>query len=241
MSLPVTTLWLAAMGLSAGWFATSASAAEQKVERFKSGGRMVQIETFPAKNADAPSVLVLHGSTGVEFGNRFIAEIARSFAGQGFNTHLLHYFERTGARYADDATIRTSFPEWLDAINDAVGFIQKIHPRVKIGIFGYSLGGYLAIAHAARDSRISAVVELAGGIDEASAALTKGFPPTLILHADRDTRVPISEGRKLEAALKKRGADVELHVYEGEDHLLQPTSYLDVLKRGAAFFRRHLR
>ena len=67
------------------------------LETFESGGKEIRIETFTdTAFRDAPSIIVLHGATGVEFANRFIANLAQSFAGQGFVVHLVHYFRPHG-------------------------------------------------------------------------------------------------------------------------------------------------
>jgi dipeptidyl aminopeptidase/acylaminoacyl peptidase len=43
-------------------------------------------------------------------------------------------------------------------------------------------------------------------------------PPMLIVHGDADRIVPIEHARVLEAALKKAGVPVELHVVKGGRH-----------------------
>src|SRR5215210_5203025 len=132
-------------------------------ETFLSGGRKIGVETFrPADAERSPAILVLHGSGGMDFGNAYVRQLAQLLAANGFATFLVHYFDRTGTSYAGDATIRKNFGTWLDTINDAVSFLSQ-QPHVdqgKIGVFGYSLGGYFALAQAARDPRIQAVVEL---------------------------------------------------------------------------------
>lgn len=212
-------------------------------DQFVSAGKAVRVETFrPADGGTAaPSVIVLHGSTGVAFANRFIAGVADQFAQQGFVVHLVHYFDSTSTSYADDATIARSSKTWLQAVSDAVEWVAEQRPKAKIGIFGYSLGGYLGAAESIADSRISAAVILAGGLDEGSSTAVKHAPPMLILHGGNDSRVPLSEARRLEAALIKAGRTPEFHVYPGEDHILSMPSYADVVRRGAEFFRRKLK
>lgn len=214
---------------------------QRSLDRFESGGRQIRMETFtPAQSEGAPSIIVLHGATGVEFANRFIAGLAQQFASQGFVVHLVHYFDRTGATYASDAVIKQSSGEWLKAVHDAVLHVHAQRPGARIGIFGYSLGGYLAAAESATGGQTGAAVVLAGGIDDASADKRHHTVPTLILHGDADTRVPPGEARKLEASLKKAGGSPELHLYPGEGHIMDLPSYADVVMRGTAFFHKHL-
>jgi carboxymethylenebutenolidase len=211
-------------------------------DRFTSGGKDIRLESYTPENAssDSPAILVLHGSTGVEFANRFIAGIAEQFAAQGFTVHLLHYFDRTGTTYANDVTIRATFEEWRATVNDAVMYLKAQNPGTPLGIFGYSLGGYLAAATGVRNKDVSAVVVLAGGLDELTAKLVKRSAPVLILHGDSDERVPVTEARQLEASLKKAGASPQLHIYPGEGHVMQIGTYVDVVSRGTTFFREKL-
>ena len=220
-------------------FASKALAAEGRTDHFLSGGKRIAVEVFPAPRADAPCVLVLHGASGLAAGNRYLAQVAGGFAARGFHTYLAHYFDRPGTAYAGDAAIRASFPAWRDTVRDAVAWVRREGPDSRVGIFGYSLGAYLAVATAAQDAGVSAVVELAGGLAEGTAP--DRLPPTLVLHGDRDSRVPFTEAGRLKAALERAGRVHEMHVYPGEGHILALPSYLDVVQRGAAFFGRHLR
>ena len=232
---------LALAGLSAPLLSSvQAATVTYSVEQFTSGGKEVRLESYTPDIKDAPSVLVLHGSTGVDFANRFIAGIAEQFARQGFAVHLLHYFDRTGTTYANDGTIRQRFEDWRGTVDDAVKHLRQKNPDVPVGIFGYSLGGYLAAAEGIRNKDIAAMVILAGGLDELTAKQVKRAAPSLILHGDKDTRVPVTEARRLEASLKKAGASTEVHLYPGEGHILQWGTYLDVVRRGTEFFRERM-
>lgn len=212
------------------------------LESFESGGKKIRVETFAdTAKGDVPSLIVLHGATGVEFANRFIAGIAENFAAQGFTVHLVHYFDRTGEHYADDATIKRSSNAWIQTVDDAVKFIRGKHPRALIGIFGYSLGGYLAAAETVSHKDVRAAVILSGGLDENSARAIRNPAPMLILHGEADSRVPVKEARQLESALKGAGAAPDLHIYPGEGHVFTLATYADVVRRGAEFFHRHLR
>jgi dipeptidyl aminopeptidase/acylaminoacyl peptidase len=154
--------------------------------------------------------------------------------------HLVHYFDRTGTHYANDELIRHSAGDWLKTIDDTVSFVRRKRPGAAIGIFGYSLGGYLAAAEVVSNDQIAAAVILSGGIDEASARNARHTAPVLILHGGADTRVPVDEAHRLEALLKEAGAAPEVCIYPGEGHLLKLPTYVDVVRRGTEFFRARL-
>lgn len=212
-------------------------------ETFLSGGKEIRVENFTPKGRSAenlPSIVVLHGAPGVAFANQFIAGLAQQFAEEGFVVHLVHYFDRTGTRYADDAAITRSSALWLGTVKDTVAWVHKERPKAKIGIFGYSLGGYLAAAEGVSDPQVSAAVILSGGLDDGSKKGLKYAPPMLILHGGQDTRVPVSEAHRLERALQKAGGQPEFHLYPDEEHIMSMMTYADVVQRGTVFFQQHL-
>jgi dipeptidyl aminopeptidase/acylaminoacyl peptidase len=65
--------------------------------------------------------------------------------------------------------------------------------------------------------------------------------PTLILHGQMDTRVPIGQAQELYMGLKKNEVPVELVFYPREPHgLLEPRHALDKIKREYGFFSKYV-
>ena len=65
--------------------------------------------------------------------------------------------------------------------------------------------------------------------------------PTLILHGQQDTRVPIGQAQELYMGLKKNGIPVELVFFPREPHgLLEPRHALDKIVREYNFFAKHV-
>jgi acetyl esterase/lipase len=78
---------------------------------------------------------------------------------------------------------------------------------------------------AARDLDSAVVRLLPAGADAAAARRAsplayarKDFPPTLLLHGNRDELVPDAASRRMYDALAQAGATVELHVFAGAPH-----------------------
>jgi dienelactone hydrolase len=210
---------------------------------FVSGGRKIGVEGFEPQGAEkSPAIIVLHGAGGIGYGNGHIRELASAFAANGFATYLVHYFDRTGHSWVSDDAIRAHFEAWVATISDAVSFVRQrpgIDPG-RIATFGFSLGGYLAVAHAASDPRVRAVIELAGGIDPSHAARARRFPPMLILHGEEDRRVRVERARELESLLKKLETPHQVQLYPREGHVFSPLAALDALARGLAFLKEFL-
>lgn len=211
---------------------------------FVSGGKTISVQLFqPAKaGAPMPAILVLHGAGGLDAGNHYVRQLAAGVAVSGYATFLVEYFHRTGTTYASEQEIHAHFFDWVETIKDAANFASTypgIDPK-RIGTFGYSLGGYLAVAHAAMDSRIRAVVELAGGIDGKIAKTVKRLPPTLIIHGEQDQRVPFARAGELETLLKKLKAPVETIFFPNENHIFSPAAAIASLQRSLEFFNEQM-
>jgi dienelactone hydrolase len=236
---------------------------------FLSAGKPVTVERFePAGQGPCPALLLLHGLDGPGPVYRFLA---RRLAGGGFVVFLVHYFDRTQTRKeslpalakqfracldrarADSKElqpVRATFESWHAAVGDAVGHVRR-QPRVdpkRVGLIGLSMGGFLAIAAAARaELRIACVVELFGGLPPGHEAGLRQMPPTLIIHGDRDTTVPVQEARSLCRRLRALERTCEIHICPGVEHGIEPTagwlglrSALKAEQCTMAFLARHL-
>jgi len=71
--------------------------------------------------------------------------------------------------------------------------------------------------------------------------IKKARTPTLILHGQVDTRVPVGQAQELYMGLKKNDVPVELVFFPREPHgLLEPRHQLDKLKRELDFFAKYV-
>jgi dienelactone hydrolase len=225
-------------------FAQSTSAFHPSTGVFDSSGEKITVEIYRPEAAEKlPGVLLLHGAGGMFMDGPAIRRFARALAQNGFEAVVVHYFERTGTVFARNPTIHKNFDVWRATVNDAVDYVASL-PEVNgraIGFFGYSLGAYLSLAQAAHDPRVQAVAELAGAIDKEHAGLVKHLPPILILHGERDARIPVENAFCLEKILQRLGARHEMKIYRGEGHVLSAASQANAAARTVRFFQQHLR
>jgi dipeptidyl aminopeptidase/acylaminoacyl peptidase len=229
------------LSMQSSSFAQNTGAVHESKTSFESGGEKIAVEIYaPETTANRAGVLVLHGAGGMFMDGPAIRRFARALAENGFESFVVHYFERTGNFFARDAAIHKDFNTWRATVNDAVDFVAARPEVKKIGCFGYSLGAYLSLAQAAHDPRIGAVVELAGAIDKEHAGLVTRLPPILILHGEQDRRVPSENAFRLEKLLQRLGVPHEKKIYPGEGHLLSTASQRDAASRAVRFFQQHL-
>jgi len=195
----------------------------------------------PQRTGSFPALLVVHGSSGP--GSSFVGGYAQQLANLGYVVFFIHYFDATGTGYASLSSIRTHFVTWITTLADAISFAER-HPKVdssRIGLLGVSLGGYLSLSLASKDSRVSAVASLMGGMPPEVIAETRRMPPTLLLHGDADSMVPVSEAYAVEALLKQLGTKHELKVYAGQGHSFHGMAQMDALTRTLRFLNRYLK
>lgn len=220
--------------------AFSASSNCLNMPHFVSGDKPIQLDHYPPNgSAPAPAVLLLHGSGGPLRG---LDPFARQAAGFGVHVFALHYFQRTGHSWVYPSQIEENFLDWLRTAESAVTYISKqpgVDPQ-RIGMLGFSLGGYLAVSLATQDRRIAAVAELFGGLPANFAKDAAQLPPVLILHGGSDTIVPVTEAYELEQLLKANNIPYEMKIYADQGHHFNGLVQLDAVQRVAGFFRKHL-
>jgi dienelactone hydrolase len=208
---------------------------------FESGAQQIVMDVFGADSrVQRPAILVLHGSGGMW--NPMYHTYAEQFARFGFAVFVPHYFARTATTWADDATIHRHFREWLDVCTGALDVVSQ-HPGVdteRVGVLGFSLGGFLSLALAAQDERVKAVVEFFGGMPEELANGCKRMPPVLILHGDADERVPVRWAHEVEQLLQRCGTEHEMKIYRGAGHIFNMPTMLDAGQRTVRFLRKYL-
>lgn len=210
-----------------------------------SEGHEIRATVFePAVNGRRPAILVLHGAGGMMFDGAEMRRMSRHLAGEGNTVYLLHYFNRTGTPFAvRGATMERHFGTWRRTVLDAIEHIHATQPgRAPVGIFGYSLGGFLALFAASDNPRVGAVVEHAGGVWKDKLDRLGKLPPVLMIHGERDDRVPFDRyAAPAVPELRKRSPRVETRFFPTEGHRFTPAAMKTVREDTAAFFARSLR
>jgi carboxymethylenebutenolidase len=240
----------AALALTVVWTVSLAVADEpgeivESDATFKSRGKDVIVDVFaPSAPGKHPAVIVLHGRNGVGEGKRSGShEAARELARSGYVALVPHYFGRNVPDPKNGRKNARSHAIWTRTVIDTVTFATRrddVNPR-QIGLIGFSNGSWVALSTAARDRRVSAVVENYGGYPGWDEINPARLPPVLILHGDADRVVPVNESDKLEAVLKEAGVPYEMHIYPGADHGFRGADRADALKRTLEFLATHVK
>lgn len=209
----------------------------------QSDGQRIRIDKYATtRSGKHPAVLVLHGAGGTLLDGPEMRRVARQLAEAGNTVYLVHYFNRTGTIVALDAGMQKNFPAWLATVRDCIKFAQRDSTNPSpVGIYGYSLGGFLALAAASDNPSVGAVVEHAGGIWNGEAERIKHMPPVLVVHGEGDRRVPFEKyAQPLVAVLRERGATPKVRFFPEEGHVFPAVAMLRVREEATKFFRQHL-
>jgi carboxymethylenebutenolidase len=207
----------------------------ETTDTLRGSGRPMRVERFEPPDA-AAAAIILHGADGLLRRGPTYRALAHDLVRRGFRVFLPHYFECTGTAGHALTAQPADAVGWLAA----VGEVADRARGVPVGLVGFSLGGYLAVAAAGQDERVGAVVECFGGLPDFAVGEFARMPPVLILHGEADPVVPVSEAHRLAAWLAARGTPHQLHVYAGLGHSFVGPSATDALRRTAAFLTRHL-
>ncbi len=186
-----------------------------------------------------PAVILLHGVEGAARYRSAHYRTARGLADQGYAVFFVHYFDGVG--YDDlwrlredgeldiekiDAACRRDAARWARVVTESLNAIASRSDvdRSRIALDGNSLGGFVALAAAAaalQDDRVAdprAVIVNWGALFE-TTKLARGFPPTLFVHGEKDTIVPLQSARRAADAVRAVESEATLFVVPDAHHV----------------------
>jgi dienelactone hydrolase len=208
-----------------------------------SGGKRIQVDYYKSSIAGPhPSVIVLHGAGGTLFDGPEMRRVSGQLAAAGNDVYFVHYFNRTGTWFGRDAGMQKNFSTWLQTVKDAIRWVRsRPGHTAPIGLYGYSLGGFLALAAGSDNSDVGAIIEQAGGIWNGQERLIGRMPPVLLVHGSKDQRVPFDKyARPLMDLLTRRGIRFKTHLFPDEGHVFTQSASGEVRTDAVRFFAQHL-
>jgi carboxymethylenebutenolidase len=159
-------------------------------------------------------IVVLHGSRGIELKPRAYQRYADAVTAAGIDVYLARYFTtadlpvfdpKTSTKQRREAYESERFEGWAKRVSSVVtAILARPESSGRVGLLGFSLGGFVAANAAARD-----------GMPDAMAANTKRL---LELHGDADRNVPFAKGQELVKLADAVGSTAEQVTYPGKDH-----------------------
>lgn len=173
--------------------------------------------------------------------------------------HVLIFDYRTYGRSERGPLRREGLVEDARA---AIEYARSRDDTTRVGLYGLSLGGTIALAAAARDEGVDAVCSLAtfaswrgiashysgplgrwlvrDGFDSVDSVASLGDRPLLILHGTDDEIVPFENGPTIRDAALAAGIDTEFVRLDGARHVDWIDTHPAARTAIIAFFRRTL-
>lgn len=216
------------------------------------GGKVAAYAASPVKpKAHAPGIVVTMHIWGVD---ESIRDVVRRYAVEGYVAIAPDLYTRQHPPSGDGATDYLPFvalakalvPVQVDAdLDAAASWIAAAHPKTKLGLTGFCMGGAIALRQALR-------TPLAFAADAPFYGKVEGLDPAAIRipicgsYGERDTGIPADGVRAFAKALKVPSDIVE---YPSAGHAFfddQRASYVpdaadDAWRRTLAFFAKYLK
>lgn len=171
----------------------------------------VHVFTPPGDPGPWPVALVLHGASGIGRGH-MIWPLAEEIASHGVAAAVVRYYDGLPDRTRRKQSVRW-FAEREQILERVISnlLVRKQVKGDRVGVFGYSLGGFHAIGLAATDSRIAAAVSLAGGLSgHIPDIAVEDAAPLMLIHGTRDRIVPYRRSMIARAAWRQAGQPATL-------------------------------
>lgn len=235
---------------------TSRARSAEVAEAFDVGsdeGQVALARYAANRSGKRPSVILLHGTRGFELKRRAYERYADVLTEKGIDAYFLHYYTETDIRTLETLSTKERreaydaerYRAWTARVSSTLtAILARGDSSDRLGLLGFSLGGFVAAATAARDERVSALAVLYGGMPDKFAPQVKRMPPLIELHGDADHNVPLATGEALVKLTKAVGAPGEQVKYAGRGHGFDfadnDPAANDAVERVSRFFQAHL-
>ena len=201
---------------------------------FPTNGHTTQAYLARPAAGKGPGVLVIQEWWGLV---PHIKSVCDRFAAEGFSALAPDMYHGETASEPDAAGKLFMALNIAQAEKDLAGaakYLAGQSSTAKLGVVGFCMGGQLALFAGCLERNIGAVVDFYGIHPNVNPDYSKLSGPVLGLFAEKDAFVTPETARGVEAAIKKAGKPVEVHIYPGVDHAFFNDENKAAYNKGAA-------
>ena len=218
--------------------------------QFPSNGHTTDGYLAAPTSGKGPGVLVIQEWWGLV---PHIKAVCDRFASAGFSALAPDMYHGKTASEPDGAGklfMALNIEQAEKDLRGAATYLAGHSSTATVGAVGFCMGGQLALFAGCTNASIGAVVDFYGIHPNVKPDYAKLSGPVLGLFAEKDGFVNPDVARGAEAAIKKAGKQVEIHIYPGVDHAFfndeRPDAYNtaaadDAWKRTVDHFKKHLK
>lgn len=195
----------------------------------------------PTGPANGAAVVLLHSSEGLSVDAHLFDPHAIQLAARGYHVLVPNYFE---ARARQVPWRGYDVRLWEEAGHDAVaymGTLEGVDPT-RVGIWGFSLGGFVATDGSAHpDSKARVAIGVAAGEDIFEPARTRRELPMLLIEGySTFPLISAATMRDLAADLRRRGATVEVQMLAAPERSMTGPVWCEVFQHTRRFLDANL-
>ena len=206
-----------------------------KMVEFPSNGHTAKGYLATPAAGKGPGVLVIQEWWGLV---GHIKSVCDRFAAEGFSALAPDMYHGKTASEPDEAGKLFMALNIERAEKDLAGaakYLAAHSSTAKLGAVGFCMGGQLALFAGCTNPSVGAVVDFYGIHPNVKPDYARLSGPVLGLFAEKDAFVTPQTARQVEAAIKKAGKPVEIHIYPGRrPRASSTTSDADVYNKPAA-------
>lgn len=195
----------------------------------------------PAGPANGAAVVLLHSSEGLSVDAHSFDPHAIQLAARGYHVLVPNYFEARARKVPWRAN---DVRQWEEAGHDAVaymGTLEGVDPT-RVGIWGFSLGGFVATDGSANpDSTARVAIGVATGSDISEPERGRRELPMMLIEGYSTFPVIApATMRDLASNLRRRGATVEVQMLAGSDRSMTGAVWCEVFQHTRRFLDANL-
>ena len=195
--------------------------ARRGVMKIDSNSRQIDAVVYmPRGQPNGAAIIMLHGARGLRSTLPVYDPRALQLASRGYVVVMPQYYDATGGE--SDRGGR-NMDRWRAVADDTVvklGQVQGVDPA-RVGVWGFSLGGWLAAEAAMSHDSLRSAVAVAAGTDVSPAKYGRRTVPILMINARGDPVISYGSSQEFARDLRSRGAEVDSRVLDSREHLFE--------------------
>lgn len=208
--------------------------------KIPSNNRQVDAMVYtPREGRNTAVIVMLHDARGLRPTLPGFDPRALQLASRGYVVVMPQYYDATSGERERD---RRNIDRWRDVADDVVSSVAEFAgvDRSRVGVWGVSLGGWLAAEGAMRNESLRSAVAVSAGADVAPARTFKRQVPILMINADGDPMISAKSAQEFAADLTRRGAEIESETLDSDQHFFEQPLWCQTFTASREFFDRTL-